>query len=414
MKPVFKEEMEYLKIPKHFEDKLWVYARAYYVFDKDLNKVCIGKNIKKFPYVIDKYLTHLEMAELWYKNNTSNKVLYAKEQLSQHLTSNVYSQKIINISGGKDSTVLHHMVEDMVNDYVGETTTAFFNTSNETHFTYGYIKRNYPHALTINPKEGFYSFLDRKGTVPSRLIRLCCSTYKEGSATENFDVHKPIIHLVGIRKAESLKRSTYTREMKGSWNSLYAQQNWVMYCPMIDFEDEDIWAYLLYHKLPFNFLYRVGFGRIGCTHCSYRSVYEDELTSHFLSTYYIRWQKFIEKLFIREGMAVILNCTKKEFLDNGWRGGVYRKEATKEVIQDFADYRGLSYSEAEKYFKSSKCNCCGKKTLSKDMIALNLKLLGRNTEARYCMKCLANYLETDVKTLEEQVKQFKDEGCNLF
>lgn len=111
-------------------------------------------------------------------------------------------------------------------------------------------------------------------------------------------------------------------------------------------------------------------------------------------------------------MSINTNSTLKEFTDGGWKTGIVRDEPTDEVIQEFADFKDLTFDEAKKYFKSNRCSC-GKR-LSKDTIALNMKLLGRNTDGRMCLKCLAKFLNTTVLELRQQIKEFKEQGCNLF
>lgn len=60
-----------------------------------------------------------------------------------------------------------------------------------------------------------------------------------------------------------------------------------------------------------------------------------------------------------------------------------------------------------------KCESC-KRPLDKDEIALNKKLLGRSIKQYLCLDCLAIYLNTDIVYLEEQIVQFKEDGCALF
>jgi len=50
----------------------------------------------------------------------------------------------------------------------------------------------------------------------------------------------------------------------------------------------------------------------------------------------------------------------------------------------------------------------------KDIVALNKKLLGRQVGRYFCMKCLAEYLETDEAGLLDKVQAFKEQGCTLF
>lgn len=60
-----------------------------------------------------------------------------------------------------------------------------------------------------------------------------------------------------------------------------------------------------------------------------------------------------------------------------------------------------------------KCIECGKK-LTKDEIALNKKLINKNTKQFLCLDCLSAFLNTDCEILEDKIVQFKEEGCTLF
>lgn len=60
------------------------------------------------------------------------------------------------------------------------------------------------------------------------------------------------------------------------------------------------------------------------------------------------------------------------------------------------------------------CISCGKKSLNKDTIGINKKLLGKKITHFYCMDCLSDYLGCTVEDLLEKIEEFKDEGCTLF
>jgi len=123
-------------------------------------------------------------------------------------------------------------------------------------------------------------------------------------------------------------------------------------------------------------------------------------------------EEVIRKNIHKNKIAININCTLQEFLDGAWKAGVVRDEATEEVIEEFAQYKNISVEKARRYFKQNRCDC-GKR-LSGDVIALNMKLLGRETNARMCLKCLSEFLEVPKKKLKEEIERFKDEGCNLF
>lgn len=60
------------------------------------------------------------------------------------------------------------------------------------------------------------------------------------------------------------------------------------------------------------------------------------------------------------------------------------------------------------------CCVCGKSPLSKNEVGLTRKLVDWDAEYFFCLDCLAEYLEVDGEFLQERVRQFKEEGCQLF
>lgn len=60
-----------------------------------------------------------------------------------------------------------------------------------------------------------------------------------------------------------------------------------------------------------------------------------------------------------------------------------------------------------------KCYYCNTE-ISKDDKALCKKLLGLKIRQFFCREHLADVLDTDIETLNEKVKQYKEEGCTLF
>lgn len=59
------------------------------------------------------------------------------------------------------------------------------------------------------------------------------------------------------------------------------------------------------------------------------------------------------------------------------------------------------------------CRHCST-SLDKDVVALNMKLLGRNILSFMCLTCLAEHLSSTENDLKVKIKEFKERGCKLF
>ena len=63
--------------------------------------------------------------------------------------------------------------------------------------------------------------------------------------------------------------------------------------------------------------------------------------------------------------------------------------------------------------KKIKCCDCSK-VLTKDEIALSMKLIDIDTEEYYCVHCMAEYFGCNEEDLIIKIKEFKEQGCTLF
>lgn len=313
---------------------------------------------------------------------------------------------ICTISGGKDSSIVEHLLQK--NNVKHKL--IFNNTSNETHVTYKYIKQNYPNITILSPPIGFYNLIKETGTVPSRFNRFCCSVLKEGVTINQLDADEKILFVMGMRKDESKTRSVYGYE----WRNINWKSNlWIGCLPILNFTEEDIWLYILKNNIKINDLYRYGFARVGCTYCPYRSNLELLLTEYFLPKYHERWQQVLENDFIEHGKATVLNCSLQQYLNGAWRGGKVADKPTQEVIEEFAQYKGIKNLEVAKKYFNKQCKCCGD-NIKKDEIALSMKYFGRQIDEFYCFKCLSKELNMSKKELKGKCKEFKQQGCSLF
>ncbi|GAB6155777.1 hypothetical protein JCM17380_45280 [Desulfosporosinus burensis] len=59
------------------------------------------------------------------------------------------------------------------------------------------------------------------------------------------------------------------------------------------------------------------------------------------------------------------------------------------------------------------CTYCNSE-LSKDVEALNKKLLGLKTKKKMCLICLADFMGCSEEDLLIKIEEFKEQGCALF
>lgn len=137
-----------------------------------------------------------------------------------------------------------------------------------------------------------------------------------------------------------------------------------------------------------------------------------------------RWEEILKDDFINNKKWIVMNCTIDEYINRAWNGGAFREEPTKEVIQEFARYNGLDVAidtkVAEQYFNKYCANGCktqsGKqrKIKDKEILAMNMKLHGRNISKFMCKKCLMNMHDMTNEDWDNQIAEFKKQGCDLF
>lgn len=308
-------------------------------------------------------------------------------------------------SSGKDSTVLSNIVRQINSDIP----ILFNNTTNESADTYKFIKQ-YNNVKTLNPKETFWQFLERENFIPTRFGRACCRIYKHGLTLDNLNHDEKYLLFMGMRNEESNTRSDYQTEHQFD----YYPDNWMCGLPIRQWNELDIWLYTILKKLPINNIYKKGYARCGCTICGFRSNLEWIMTKYYFPNLVKRFSRLQENNFYAYERWIGLNCTLDEFINKGaWKGGQYRPEPTEEVIDEFTKYKGLDREIAKKYFNKT-CKKCGKNIRQKDVIAMNIKFMGRNINEFYCKQCFKKIGNMDEKMWKHYVKSFKNDGCELF
>lgn len=417
MNPIYKEYIEFLnnnninldikegyywldkQIIKAFDDKGQTHKIARIFIDDNLNISVKQYKEEKFNIISWQKLIELNQDILLKLEQTAiSKIQEYSDKYSDN-------SPIILTSGGKDSSVVNYLVRKALNN---NTKAIFNNTSLDCADTYKHIK-GLDNTYIMNPKEGFYQWQKKYQYIPTRFNRACCGIFKEYELVKQLPHEEKYLFFMGMRNQESSTRSNYGYE----WHNEAWSSNWQGILPIRKWSELDVWLYILMRNIPINEKYKKGYARVGCAiACCFYTKSTWVLDKHFYSIMYNRWQNILKQDFIKNNKWLIMNCTLKEYMI-AWCGGTVRPEPTEEVIKEFANYNNLDIDIARKYFNKT-CKECNKRVKSKEVLAMNMKFLGRNTNTFMCKKHLKEFLKIDNAQWDKYVEDFKCDGCTLF
>lgn len=162
-------------------------------------------------------------------------------------------------SGGKDSCVIKQLAIE-----AGVKFKAFYSvTTIDPPELVRFIKKYHSDVEWLrNPKGNFFKRFIEKGIAPSFLIRWCCNEFKEQSMNDYS------AKVIGVRKAESARRAKRWKEVVKD----NQRKNAIIVCPIVDWEDGDVWNFIRERKLSYCKLYDEGYTRLGCIACPLTSV----------------------------------------------------------------------------------------------------------------------------------------------
>lgn len=166
-------------------------------------------------------------------------------------------------SGGKDSLVaLDLAVKSDIKKVV------FCDTTIEFQETLDYIEQieNYYDLKieVVSAPRPFFDIVHKIG-FPSRSMRWCCKVYKF-SPLAIFARNKNVLsYITGLRGAENARRKNYKKIDMNHYIKI-KQLN-----PILDWSDQEVWTYIQKYKLPINPLYDMGFKRVGCWPCPFKT-----------------------------------------------------------------------------------------------------------------------------------------------
>lgn len=469
MKPIFEQEKIFLeeRLRVELPNDCWRDGKSIYLnsdketkilqFEINNRKILVKKNAME--EILNKYENKTIQKEIEENKDRLNELeRNSIEKTKECLISYPEHNWRVSDSAGKDSAVCLRIFQKTY-DELGVKNNYdldFFNTTNDTADTFKRIKKDVKNVLMHqlkrtptdeelkngfekwihNPEMGWYDWLKTKKNyyLPSIMVRNCCSTYKEGKLKDVANKKDNVIWFLGMRKYESSKRSEYDYYLNDKMDELYEKTgkgkyklnvpgNWVRFLPIVEWEDKDIWLYMIREGIEYNKMYELGFNRVGCLFCPYMSDYIDLLVEYYYPFLFNRWCAVVEKNYDLYNVKNRLKWSKEEYIQGGkWKTSTSKtqeyitKKPTPERVKFIADLYGLSEDLAIKYFKQE-CSC-GKK-LNPDEVAMFLKLTGRyegkqDDRTYLCKSCLCETMGITKDSYTEKVKEFRSTGCNLF
>lgn len=313
LRPVFPEERLLLEILldepfKYVEDSVWNSSGSRYIVNGERLKITLKELMNNNPAnVIKKLQQYKEKNTYKFFNSYMDKFVNANVKRFNYITyeSTEFVKKIsqgydlgemfISFSGGKDSTVIRDLVVKALSK--PEIIHIFGDTTLEFPLTLEYLKRfkkenRKSPILTAKNKEKNFLEMGKVLGPPSRVMRWCCTVFKTGAITRKingiFKDKTKLLTFYGIRRSESSSRSKYD---KVSESPKISKQTVVS--PIIDWQDFDIWLYILSTGIDFNDAYRLGYSRVGCWCCPNNSNWSQFLSSIYMPKEYAIWRSFL-------------------------------------------------------------------------------------------------------------------------
>ena len=177
----------------------------------------------------------------------------------------------VAFSGGKDSAVLLDLVKKALpkGSFVvifGDTGMEFPDTYDAVEITRQQCEADgtpfYTAKSHFEPHESWRLF-----GPPSRTLRWCCSVHKSTPQTLKMreltgKIDYTGLDFVGVRRAESLARSTYEYENFGK-----KQKGQYSFNPILEWTSAEVWLHIFINDIQINKAYKKGNTRAGCLLC---------------------------------------------------------------------------------------------------------------------------------------------------
>ena len=193
-------------------------------------------------------------------------------------------------SGGKDSSVILELAK-----MAGVKYTAYYNvTTIDPPELVRFVIEKHPEVVRLRPKQTFFQLIKARKILPIRTARFCCQVLKEKAAAG-------FCCITGVRKSESIRRAKQAAEIKvfkrrevvkksiddaeKTQFQCVGGKDRVTISPILEWTDEDVWAFIHKYNVPYCKLYNEGFSRLGCLFCPMSRERERERCTRVITNY---------------------------------------------------------------------------------------------------------------------------------
>ena len=158
----------------------------------------------------------------------------------------------VAFSGGKDSCAIKKLCQ-----MAGVKFDAFYKqTTIDPPELVRFLKDQHADVKWILPEHGnmMTRVMNKNAAPPTRMVRWCCEEYKENG-------HHGRVSVMGVRASESANRAK-------RWSEVTTDhlKNKVV-CPIVLWDDAQLWEFLRAYEVPYCKLYDEGWTRLGCVGC---------------------------------------------------------------------------------------------------------------------------------------------------
>jgi len=211
-----------------------------------------------------------------------------KEQEAINFLTKLKKKTCVCYSGGKDSLVaLDLAIKSGISDVVFCDTTVELQ---ETLDNVEEIEHFYNIKITrVSAPRPFFDLVYDMG-FPTRALRWCCKVYKFSPFEEYARRTGIRAYITGLRKEENSKRKSYKMDDKNH----FFTSNQIN--PILNWSEDEIYSYIHKYNLPINPLYKLGFKRVGCWPCPFKSREEWKLIEKNFPEKYDLLQKTLQHI----------------------------------------------------------------------------------------------------------------------